>query len=45
MKERTAERFSLALLWTTVAFGSGFVVAIGFGTAVTFGGRSEVAYC
>jgi hypothetical protein len=38
VKERTAERFSLALLWTTVALGSGFVIAVGFGTAATFGG-------
>jgi signal transduction histidine kinase len=38
VKERTAERFSLALLGTTVALGSGFVIAVGFGAAATFGG-------
>ncbi len=41
MKERTAERLSLALFWTTVALGSGFAVAISFGTAVTFGGGNR----
>ncbi len=41
MKERTAERFSLGLLWATVALGSGFVAAISFGTAVTFGGGNR----
>ncbi len=41
MKERTTERLSLALLWTTVALGSGFVAAISFGTAVTFGGGNR----
>jgi signal transduction histidine kinase len=38
VKERTASRFSLALFWTTVALGVGFLVAIAMGTAVTFGG-------
>jgi signal transduction histidine kinase len=38
VKGRTAERFSLALLWTTVALGCGFVIAFGFGAAATFGG-------
>jgi signal transduction histidine kinase len=41
VKERTAERFSLALFWTTVALGLGFVVAIALGTAVTFGGGNR----
>jgi hypothetical protein len=41
MKERTANRLSLGLLWTTIAFGSGFVVDISLGTAVTFGGGNR----
>jgi hypothetical protein len=41
VKERTAERFTLSLLWTTVAFGSGFVIAVGFGAAATFGGGAR----
>ena len=34
MNDRTAERFSVALFWATVVIGSGFVVAISFGTAL-----------
>ena len=41
MSERTAERFSRALFWTTVVLGVGFIIAVAFGTAVTFGGGNR----
>src|SRR5439155_27234360 len=41
MSERTAERFSRALFWTTVVLGVGFMIAVAFGTAVTFGGGNR----